>query len=133
MAYATTDDVEPALGRSLTSAETDQATGWLVDAALIIDGEGYVYTGDTVPEAFKRASVNMVVRAVRAAGIMPGAQSQQEMAGPFARNITYTPTAASGGVWLTATDRLMLRPYRTGGGLTSVQLGTERYIAPDES
>lgn len=134
MAYATTDDVEPALGRSLTDAETDQADGWLEDAALIIDGEGYTYTGDTAPDAFLRVSVNMVVRAVKAAAaVTPGAQSQQEQAGPFGRTVTYTASASTGGVWLSATDRAMLRPYSSGGGMVSVAVGSELYTPPVES
>lgn len=132
MAYATTDDVEPALGRPLTATETDQAEGWLEDAALIIDAD-YGYTGDTVPAAFERVSVNMTVRAVQSAMLTAGTASQQEQDGPFGRTVTFTPSASAGGVWLSATDRLMLRPYLTGGGMVSVALGTERYIEPDES
>lgn len=133
MAYADPSDVERTLGRSLTDAEDDQVNDWLDDAALMIDGEGYVYTGDTIPAAFIRVSVNMTVRAIRAADIVPGAQTQEEQTGPFLRAVTYPATAVSGGVWLSAADRLMLRPYRAGGGMVSLQLASERRYMCDES
>jgi hypothetical protein len=130
MAYATADDVETSLGRSLTSAEADQVDGWLTDAALLIDGEGYTYTG-TVPTVFERVSVNMVIRALRADGVVaPGAASNQWQAGPYGGTVTFTQQASSGGVWLSAADRMMLRPYRGASGMTSVTLGSERYIEP---
>lgn len=130
MAYATTDDVEEALGRSLTDAETGQATGWLEDAAYLIDGWTGVAVSAATTDLYKRVSVNMVVRALNA-GSTAGVDSTQEQTGPFAVMRRFTADASSGGVWLSATDKLMLRRVRSGGGLVSVALGSERYCQPD--
>ena len=122
MAYATDEDVEAQLGRSLTVTEQAQVTGWLEDAAILIDA----YTGtadpDPVPASYKRVSVNMVVRALGASDMVPGASSGTETVGPFSRTVQFIRDAAPGGVWLSSVDKTMLR----GRGFTSAPLGSER-------
>jgi hypothetical protein len=133
MPYATTTDVEDALGRSLTDEEEAKVTSWLIDAGYLIDG----YKGSTdgldsagvalaaaVTARYRQVSVNMAIRAL-SSNIPVGASSGSEIAGPFQQQVTYMAPAAGGGVWLSASDKLMLR--RVGGGsFTSVQLGSER-------
>jgi hypothetical protein len=129
MAYADVTDVESDLDRSLTDAETAKVEGWLQDAGYLIDA--YTgFTGDDPPAVFTRVSVNMTTRALDALGIVAGAASEQEQTGPFGRTVTFTSNASSGGVWLSATDKMMLTGSRVNNGMVSVQLGSERYIEP---
>lgn len=51
-----TDDIETALGRALTSTESDQADQWIGDALLLIE----VRLGD--PAELNQAAVDYVVR-----------------------------------------------------------------------
>jgi hypothetical protein len=129
VAYATTTDVEDALGRSLTETEEAQVTGWLDDAGYLIDGWTRTASTTDTEARYLRVSVRMVVRALGAAA-QAGVESGTEQVGPFARSLRYTADASSGDVWLSAGDKLILGDARLGSGMTSVQLGTDRYIEP---
>lgn len=126
MAYATVDDVEAAFPRSLTDAETVEVEGWLTDAGYLIDG--YI-RWDVDADRLLRVSVNMVIRALNAP-VTAGVDSATDQAGPFATTTHYVADATSGGVWLSSTDKIMLRGAQSG--FMSLQLGSERYQEPVE-
>jgi len=107
----------------LTAAEEDQVTGWLDDAAIIIDAWVNGTAPDPVPNAYERVSINMALRALRQAALTPGVQMQQQTAGPFSQITQFPATMVPGGVWLSATDKLMLRPYKS---VVSLQVTSER-------
>ena len=48
-------------------------------------------------------------------------------------SVMFTTDASTGSPWLSKADRMALRPYRCGGGLTSVQFVSERYKITPES
>lgn len=126
MAYATTEDVENAIDRSLTDAEEVQVPGWLEDAGYLIDG----FIRWTVDDArLLRVSVNMVLRALNAP-VTAGVDASTDQAGPFATTTHYVADATAGGVWLSSADKAMLRGSRSG--FQSLQLGSERYQEPDD-
>lgn len=125
MALATTGDVEARLGRALEPSEAERAVAILDDASATVIG----YCNQDFSAAPYPAAVTGVVAKMAARTLLAAANSggfvQQQMAGSFM--VQYSSGAASGDVWLTASDKLALRPYRLGGGLTSVQLVGERY------
>lgn len=126
MAYATVDDVAAATGATYTDTQVAQLTSWLTDAGLLIDGYLCVSAPDPAPEAYKQVSINMAVRALAAtdSGVTPGATAQLNVAGPFTQQTQFSAQSTTGGVWLSASDKLMLRPYRQV--VTSIPLGSER-------
>jgi len=129
VALAIEADVEAQLGRTLTSAETAQITSLLENASDLVIGycrddfEPYPH-----PDTVTRVVAGVAARALLA-GNSPDPFAQQMSAGPFAS--TRTSGAASGDVWLTAADKIKLRRFRKGGGLTSVQFVGERYEISD--
>jgi hypothetical protein len=127
MAYATTSDVTSRLGRALTTSETTQVEEWLTDAGLLIDGytRAPVVAPDTVPDAYLVVSALMAIRALGAVELIPGTESSTNQVGPFASTLRFGGGGTSGGVWLSGTDKIMLRPYRVG--MASLQLVSERY------
>lgn len=131
--FAISNDVEDRLGRELTDSEGSRIGPLLEDAAATTFG----YLGDcwdetsTVPGPIIGVIAKMVARSL-ARGSGPEAFVTGQTTGPFGAQ--YSPSASGGDVWVTAADKLALRPYRCGGGMTSVQLVGERYsITPDES
>jgi hypothetical protein len=131
LAYDT--DVEAHLGRSLTAAEDEQVDALLEEASDLVIG---YCKKDFEPYPYP-AAVTRVVAAVVARSLLAASSGdpfvQQQSAGPF--SIGRSAAAASGDVWLTAADKIKLRPYRLGGGLGSAQLVGERYeiTVADES
>ncbi len=117
---ATADDVAARLRRDLTDDEANWVDGLLEQASILVEaycGQEFV---DPVP-----AAVVTVVSQVAARALGNKAEGQtgyQAAAGPYSVNTTYTPDASSGGVWMTKQDRLMLRRYRIGGGVFSVDM-----------
>lgn len=127
MALATQADVEARLGRALSGSEASKATSLLDDASALVVG---YCRQDFEPAPYPTAVVGVVarivVRTLSQGDIAPGVESTTEAAGPFSRGFKYAG-GSSGEVWLSATDKLMLRTFRLGGGLTSVQLVGDRY------
>lgn len=131
MALATQEDVEAVLGRPLSESETARAESLLRRAsALVIGYTGQDFEPAPYPETVVEVTASMAARAVDTASAAPAGVEQQTQ-GPF--SVRFSSAASSGGPWLSASDKIMLRPHRLGGGLTSVQLVGERYdITPDE-
>lgn len=126
MALAEPSDVEARLRRDLTEAEELSIEADLEDASDLVIG----YCGqDFEPPPYPRAVVGVVAkivaRAYSRASSSVGEFAEQQTAGPF--SIKYSSSTSGGDLWLTAADKVKLRPWRRGGGLTSVQLVGERY------
>ena len=134
MALATQADVEARLGRVATEAEEARLPSLLDDAsALVIGYSRQDFEPAPYPTPVTGVVARMVARVLSQGEITPGLESTTEAAGPFSRGFKYGG-GSSGDVWLSATDKMMLRPYRVGGGLTSVQLVGDRYdITADEA
>lgn len=128
-ALATQADVEARLGRVLSDAEAARLPALLTDASAILTGylgQDYslVIAPLVIPDAVIGVTAKMVARNLLA-DVGPAPFATQQSAGTF--SVTYNSDAASGDVWLTAADKLALRPFRRGSGLSSVLLVGERY------
>lgn len=132
MALATQVDVEARLARDLTAAEVTRLPSLLDDAtALVIGHCGQDFEPAPYPLPVSGVVARMVARLLAQGDVTPGLESTTEGAGPFSRGYKYGG-GSSGDVYLSATDKTMLRPHRLGGGLSSVQMVGERYdITPD--
>lgn len=130
--YAFPTDVAARLGRDLTATETLLVEPLLEDATAVV--VGYLrrtYTYDTVPETVTGVVAKMVARSLLRSASPGGGMASQEATGPF--SVSFPAVASSGDVWLSAADKLALRPYRLGGGMVSVALGGERYDTSSSS
>lgn len=133
MALATQADVEDLLGRDLSEAEAARLPALLSDAsALLIGFTGRDFEPAPYPEVVVGVVTRMVARMIESPvdPAMANVTQESETRGPFARSRTYADGATSGSVWLTTTDKMMLRAYRSGG-LSSVKLVGERYTIAD--
>lgn len=130
MALATQQDVESWLGRSLTSAESARVAALLARAeALVLAHLGCDPAPDPVPDGVTWTVAEMVGRLFTSAGV-PGVQQVSGDDG----SVMFTTDAASGSPWLSKADRLVLRPHRCSGGVSSLRFVGERYsITDDES
>jgi hypothetical protein len=127
MALATQADVEAALGRVLSASEVERVEFLLArSSGLVIGYTGQDFEPAPYPEAVTSVAASVVARLFQQGEIPVGLESTTEGAGPFSRGYKYGG-GSSGEVWLSAADKLILRPYRRGSGLTSVQLVGERY------
>ena len=131
MPLATEEDVEARLRRDLTEAESLSIEADLEDASAEVIGYCGRDFADSVPPAVKGVVAKMVARSYARTSSGPGPFVEQQTTGPF--GVRYSAGSSVGDMWLTAGDKLALRPYRIGGGLTSVQLVGERYAITDES
>ena len=132
MALATQADVEARLARDLTDAELTRLPSLIDDASALVIGHcGQAFESDPVPAPVSGVVARIVARLLAQGDVTPGLESTTEASGPFSRGFKYGG-GSSGDVWLSATDKTMLRPYRLGGGLSSVRLVGDRYdITPD--
>lgn len=133
MALAEQADVEARLRRDLTAAEELSIDADLEDASAEVIG---YCRQDFEPAPYPTAVVGvvakMVARSYARTASSAGGFAEQQTAGPF--GVRYSSQTSVGDVWLTAGDKLALRPYRLGGGMVSVQFVGERYdIEDDES
>jgi hypothetical protein len=133
VALAAQPDVEARLRRDLSDAEFQSIDADLDDASAAVIG---YCRQDFEPAPYPAAVVGvvakMVARSYARSAAGDGAFVEQRNAGPF--GVRYSAGTSVGDVWLTAGDKLTLRPYRRGGGMTSVQLVGERYdILAEES
>lgn len=126
---ATVDDVQAALGRELTLTEATQATVSLAEATDLVVGHiGYdpidaLTAGEVVPAAISRVVARMVAR-VLVQSAQAGSEGTTETVGPFSRTVRFGVGTTSGAPWLTAADKIALRPYRGGGGMRVVSLSS---------
>lgn len=125
MAFADEADVVLALGRELTTAEQTSVDTLLEEATDLVTGH-LGCAPDPVPDAVKRVTARMVARVFSQAQISTGASQVQETAGPFSRSTSYASGTSNGSPWLAAADKVVLRPYRCGGGFRSVAVESEQ-------
>lgn len=123
MALATQADVEARLGRALSEAEAARLPSLLDDATAVVVGyAGTDFEPSPYPAAVAGVVAKMVARVLAAGDV---AFVDQQNAGPF--GVRFNANASSGDVYFTKADRLALRPYRVGGGLSSIGLVGDRY------
>ncbi|AWR15527.1 hypothetical protein [Corynebacterium diphtheriae] len=109
---ATLSDVEARLGELLDDdADVRRAEGLLAEASALV--VGYIgHRPEPVPDAVALVVSRMVARVLEApedAGF--NAESASYTAGPFSQNVKFSAGASGGSPWLTASDKVMLRPY----------------------
>jgi len=106
-------DVEARLGRKLTARERIKVDGLLPEASV----EVRAYLGgapdpsdqDAI-EAVAVVTSRMVARAIHRGDNI--AESNQIGMGPFNQTVNFGSGSGGGGVWLSASDRRKLKPYR---------------------
>lgn len=126
MALATQADVEARLGRELTDVEAPRLPSLLDDSSSVVIGYcGQDFEPAPYPVAVVGVVAKMVARALGRAQSGGGEFVDQQNAGPF--GVRYSSAASSGDVWITAADKLMLRPHRLGGGMSSIGIVGARY------
>lgn len=132
---AESGDVVRALRRALSATETTYAPDAIAEASDLVLahlGRATSYVTDwptdaDVPGAVTRVVARMVARVFQQDdGRAIGASQDQKMAGPFQHGVSFTPASTTGAPWLAASDKITLRPYRAGGGMTSVAFASER-------
>jgi len=107
-------DVEKRLGRPLDPDLSPKVEGLIDEASVLVIG----YLGDNPPEPIPAAITIVVSRMVarvierEAAAPSPAAESVITQMGPFSRNVSLAGSGSVGGVWLSGTDKLMLRPHK---------------------
>ena len=123
MALASQADVEAVLGRSLTEAEVSRVGALLRRAdALVMGWLGCAAEPSPMPPVLVDTSAELVARALTSS-----ISSGVEQVSVDDASVRYMADASSGGVWLSNVDKLVLRPYRCGGGVSSAQLVGDRY------
>lgn len=125
MPIASPTDVAARLGRPLTTEESTRVEALIEDAEAVVVGYCRQTFSDPAPVAVKGVVAKMAARTLSAATGPGGGLAQSQSAGPF--SITMSAASTSGDVWLTAADKLALRPHRRGGGIGSVGLVGDRY------
>lgn len=124
-ALANSSDVETALRRDLTSTESQYVDGLIDTAADLVTGYLYPCKVPTpVPGAVTRVVADMVAAVFNRPSAIP-TESESLNAGMY--GVKFATGATSPGPYLTAAFKERLKPYRCGGGVVSVQLGSERY------
>ena len=136
MALAAASDVVARLRRPLTTAEAASADDLLEEAsALVVGYLGEDPTDTSVDPAVVPSPVVIVVsrmvarvfiRDTTPAGAELDAQSVSTGVGPFPRTVSYRDGTTSGSPWLAAVDKMTLRPYKAGGGFTSLGVSSGR-------
>ena len=126
MAFATDGDVSDALGRSLTSPETTVVDNLLDQATDLVVGYGIDPAISPVPGAVTRVVASMVVAVFTKPSIniadydASGYRSSSETASVRVG----MESATTEGPWLTASQKMRLNPYRTGG-MNQIQMVSE--------
>lgn len=125
MVLATSDDVAKALRRPLTDDEDGWVSNALEEASVLVIG----YLGcdptvrdttvdpptETVPDAARIVTARMVARLIeqQTAGAVPvGVSSYHTQTGPFGSTMQVQSGSNSGGPWVSAADKIMLKPLR---------------------
>ena len=129
MAFASSADVTAALGRSLTSAESGVVANLLEQATDLVVGYGVDVAIDPVPGAVKRVVASMVVAVFTKPSINVADYDASGYSGYRASSETAAvhigrESATTEGPWLTASQKMRLNPYRTGG-MNQIKLASE--------
>lgn len=137
MSLASLADVAARLRRDLTTEEQSWVPDLIDEASAIVSGYLGVDLGETgvvggdgvsdaVPAAVRIVVSRMVARAMRqadtSAAPVAGVESMGRTMGPFTEQWKLRDGAGSGSPWLENVDRITLKRYRVGGGMTSVPL-----------
>ena len=123
MAFATTDNVEARLGRSLTDAEKGSAE-FLIDAAasLVANAvgrdESWAEALDPVPKVLRLIVVESTCRALNNPA---GLDSLQEALGDHSHTKTFRRGADAAGALLTKQERELARRTVLGAGLSTMR------------
>lgn len=128
MALATQADVVEWLGRPLGPSEQPRVAGLLARADAVVMG----YLGCAEEPAPVPAAVTSTVAGIVGRALTQASVAGIEQLGVDDGSVRFNANASSGDVWLSSTDRLALRRFRCGGGLTSVQLVGDRYKVTQE-
>lgn len=119
--YASVEDVQSRLGRSMTERESTMCPALLEDAALLIDA----CRSAASEQAKKTVSCRMVVRALGDGGGGSGVPMGASQGSMSALGYTQSWTMGSGGttgeLYLSKTDKLMLGGGNTIGSYSPVQ------------
>lgn len=122
MALATQEDVEAALGRSLTPEEAERVGNQLEEASDLVLGYLKCPPPTPTPDAITRVVASMVAALIMRPANQP-VNADQVNAGPY--GVRYTEGSTSSGPWLTSALKMRLSPYRCS--MVSVPLASERY------
>ena len=123
--------MEADLGRPLSASEALRADALLAKAsALVIGYAGQDFEPGPYPETVSIVTAGMVARVLEV-GETALANVEQQANGPF--SVKYVSGSTSSAVWLSAADKLMLRPHRLAGGLTSIALVGDRYKRTEDT
>ena len=126
MAFATDENVSDALGRSLTSSEATRVGNLLDEATDLVVGYGIRADISPVPGAVTRVVASMVVAVFTKPSIniadydASGYRTSSETAAVHVG----VESATTEGPWLTASQKMRLNPYRTGG-MNQIKLASE--------
>lgn len=115
--------------KAVPSATTLTVSATDAGAAVNVTTDATAAAFTRYPKAVVGVVAKMVARAFERASSSSGSFVDQQNAGPF--GVRYSTATSSGDLWLTAVDKMALRPHRLGGGLTSVQTVGERYEISD--
>lgn len=118
----TIEDIEAATGLEVT-AEDEARVSFLIRSAVAAV-EGYIgaQIPDPAPDAVVVVVTRMVARSLgqESDGTPTGMTGDMFVAGPFTRQRQFASGSNDGGVWLSAQDKVMLRPFRRRGVIRSV-------------
>ena len=119
MAYATVDDVQARMTRTLSSSEQAVCLAYLNDAAVLIDS----YKEDARIEKKKVVSCRMVLRVLGdGSGDFPMGAMQGSMSGlGYSQSWTMGSGGASGELYLSKTDKAILGGGNNIGSYSPIQ------------
>lgn len=120
MAYATVQDVQARMTRTLSSDEQSVCSVMLDDVAVLIDS----YNNGADPDAKKVVSCRMVIRAIGDGGdigVPMGATQGSMSALGYSQSWTIGASGAVGELYLSKTDKKMLGAGNSIGSYSPVQ------------
>ena len=118
MAYATVNDVQKRLTRTLSSSEQSVCRAYLDDAAILIDA----YRPTASDEAKNVVSCRMVLRVIGDTSDYPTGATQGSMSGlGYSQSWTIGSGGASGELYLSKTDKAILGGGNDIGSYSPVQ------------
>ena len=121
---ASREDVEARLGRPLTPSEARLVDGLIDEASALVIGYLGCDPSDPgpVPAAVTIVTSRMVARALQQSesDVSPGEQARTTTVGPFSQTRQFVAGSTTGQPWLSAGDKITLRPYRCDGKAYSV-------------
>lgn len=118
----TIEDIEAATGLEVTTEDEARVRFLIRSAVAAVEG----YIGAPIPDPAPDAVVVVVTRMVARAlgqesdGTPTGMTGDMFVAGQFTRQRQFASGSNDGGVWLSAQDKVMLRPFRRRGVIRSV-------------